>query len=365
MHARRRTPGAGWGRGRRRTRRLGRTPPGRGWPRRAAPRSSAPRSTTTSPTSTSLGGGALEQLQRRVEAQHLLDASARTSAPGRSPRRSSATSPLPNTLTDASWPALSSSTTAATTSSSVSVGRPTRSLIRSSAGPRRRSATSSRTSRRTRWRPRTAASTTCCGRRDLVHPHDRLRPAPQRRARRSAARRAARRSPAPAAARRTSAITSKPSGSTSSSSVAASSRTRGRSRSTWPRANAAATGRRSRVCSGGSFSIIWLRCSRLNGSRYVRPAPCRCQIRPSRRSRSTCADRRVVEGQAHPGRLVPGDRVPRPLLGEERVGVGDDLRPTVRSSEVVPSGPNASGSTSFIGRTPETVISSRSGPPFS
>ena len=63
------------------------------------------------------------------------------------------------------------------------------------------------------------------------------------------------------------AITSKPAGSVSSSRPAASSPTRGRSRSMWPRLKAPATSRRSRVCSGGSFSIIWLRCSRLNGSR--------------------------------------------------------------------------------------------------
>ena len=79
---------------------------------------------------------------------------------------------------------------------------------------------------------------------------------------------------------------------------AASSRTRGRSRSTWPRLNAAATGRRSRVCSGGSFSIIWLRCSRLNGSRYVDRLPVASRSGPSRRSRCTALDRRVGEGRA-------------------------------------------------------------------
>ena len=40
----------------------------------------------------------------------------------------------------------------------------------------------------------------------------------------------------------------------------------GRNRSTWPRPKALATRDRSRVCTGGSFSIIWLRCNRLNGS---------------------------------------------------------------------------------------------------
>ena len=68
----------------------------------------------------------------------------RTSGPGRSPRRSIAARPLPKTLTDASWPALSSSTTEATISSSES-SVVARSLIRSSAGRARRSATSSRT----------------------------------------------------------------------------------------------------------------------------------------------------------------------------------------------------------------------------
>ena len=81
--------------------------------------------------------------------------SAASPRPGRAPRRppaaaarasSSATSPLPKTLTDASWPALSSSTTAATTSSSVSpsVAR-TQVGDQVVAGSARRSATSSRT----------------------------------------------------------------------------------------------------------------------------------------------------------------------------------------------------------------------------
>ena len=63
-----------------------RTRPGRGWPRRAAPRSSGPARPTTPPTSTGCGRGALEQLQRGVEAQHLLDRQAPASSPGRSPR---------------------------------------------------------------------------------------------------------------------------------------------------------------------------------------------------------------------------------------------------------------------------------------
>ena len=65
-----------------------------------------------------------------------------------------------------------------------------------------------------------------------------------------------------------SAITSKPAGSTvgeqrrrPAPAPAAAAAPRGRGR------RPQATGRRSRVCSGGSFSIIWLRCSRLNGSR--------------------------------------------------------------------------------------------------
>ena len=66
------------------------------------------------------GRGALEELQCRVEAQHLLDRQGRVGTADAGPGASSATSPLPNTLTEASWPALSSSTTAATSSSSVS-----------------------------------------------------------------------------------------------------------------------------------------------------------------------------------------------------------------------------------------------------
>ena len=70
--------------------------------------------------------------------------------------------------------------------------------------------------------------------------------------------------------------------------AAAFSAIRGRSRSTCPRPNAFATADRSRVCTGGSFSIIWLRCSRLNASN--RPAGSRSrQNLPSRRSRSTAS----------------------------------------------------------------------------
>ena len=60
------------------------------------------------------------------------------------PRDSRATRPLPKTLTDASWPALSSSTTAATSSSSL---RPaaSRSVVRSSPGCARRWSRCSRT----------------------------------------------------------------------------------------------------------------------------------------------------------------------------------------------------------------------------
>ena len=129
--------------------------------------------------------------------------------------------------------------------------------------------------RRTSSRTRPAKSAAARDRRvddrrrrvDLVHPHDRLRPVPQRRGVRRRARRAARRSPAPAAARRTRRSRRSRPGRPRRAARRPARRTRGRSRSTWPRPNAAATGRRSRVCSGGSFSIIWLRCSRLNGSR--------------------------------------------------------------------------------------------------
>ena len=77
----------------------------------------------------------------------------------------------------------------------------------------------------------------------------------------------------------------------------ASSRTRGRSRSTWPRANARRRAR-SRVWSGGSFSIIWLRCSRLNGSsrqRGSRSVHSRRTGGPEHRVHAG-----VVEDQPHP-----------------------------------------------------------------
>ena len=81
-------------------------------------------------------------------------------------------------------------------------------------------------------------------------------------------------------------MTSNPLASVSASRSAASSLTRGRSRSTWPRLKAPATSRRMRVCSGGSFSIIWWRCSRLNGASSSAGSRS-FQIRPNRRSRST------------------------------------------------------------------------------
>ena len=70
-----------------------------------------------------------------------------------------ATRPLPKTLTDASCPAFSSRTTAATTSSSDRAVC-TRSLIRSSVGARRRLCASSRTSSEKSTAAATAASTT-------------------------------------------------------------------------------------------------------------------------------------------------------------------------------------------------------------
>ena len=133
---------------------------------------------------------------RRAGAPSRSAASPRPSAPGPLPvagrATSSATRPLPNTFTDASWPALSRSTTAATSSSSLSPAA-SRSVVRSSAGSVRRRSRCSRTrSANSRGRGHGGVDH-LRRRRRLVHPHDRLRPAPQRRARRRRRARPARR----------------------------------------------------------------------------------------------------------------------------------------------------------------------------
>ena len=163
-----------------------------------------------------------------------------------------ATRPLPNTLTDASWPALSSRTAEATSSSSVSRASPscaaTRSETRSSPGSAARSG------------DELADVVGELGGRAHRGVLDVRRRAPTRTSarwpatRRAAAaqsapgRRAARRSPAPAAARRTPRSRRSRPGPPRRAASAASSRTRGRSRSTWPRLKAPTTSRRSRVC---------------------------------------------------------------------------------------------------------------------
>ncbi len=253
----------------------------------AAPSSAAifwPSSTTTPPTST--GAVAVRSNSWRAESKRSISSTVRAGsrASGRSPRASSATRPLPNTLTDASWPAFSRSTTAATSSSSLSPAA-SRSVVRSSAGSVRRRSRCSRTWPANSRAAVTAASTTSgegAGSYIRTIACDQLRrtgtSAPE--------------SPISSAMTRTgsgsaySPMTSKPAGSTPSRSEAARDCTRGRSRSTCPRLKALATARRNRVCCGGSFSIIWLRWSRLNGSRYAAGSRSR-QIRPSRRSRST------------------------------------------------------------------------------
>ena len=160
------------------TRPARRRPPGRGWRRRAAPRSSAPPRRRRRPTCTS--SVAVRSNSCSAESKRSISSTvAATSAPGRRPRRSIATRPLPKTLTDASWPALSSSTTAATTSSSVS-SVATRSVIRSSAGLDAALGDQlADQAGEVGGGARPPSSTVCWRRRDLVHPHDRLRPVAQ------------------------------------------------------------------------------------------------------------------------------------------------------------------------------------------
>ena len=202
-----------------------RRPPGRGWRRRAARRSSGPARRSTSPTSTS----ARWRCARTAAARSRSAASPpRRSAPasGAGPQpaaRSIATRPLPNTLTDASWPALSSSTADATTSSSVSPRRrPGRDQVGDQVVARARAALGEpargRSPANSLGGAHRVVDAPAAAARRLVHPHDGLRPGAQLVARRRRARRAARRSPARAAARRSPPITSKPAGSTSASS---------------------------------------------------------------------------------------------------------------------------------------------------
>ena len=154
------------------------------------------------------------------------------------------------------------------------------------------------------WLAASAAACDLGGDRRLVHPHDGLRPGAQPGEVASAGRRAARRSPAPAAARRsrrarrTRAIRPRRRPAASRRARA----TRGRIRSTCPRANAAETFRRSRAWFGGSFSIIWLRCSRLNGSNTLG--------RLAGRARSGRAG-----GRAAPGCMPRGRPPARSALG--------------------------------------------------
>ena len=114
-------------------------------------------------------------------------------------------------------------------------------------------------------------------------------------------------------------------GSTASSSASARTCTRGRSRSTCPRANADATSDRSRVCAGGSFSIIWLRCRSLNGSKSA-AGFLSCHSRPNRRSRSSAVRGGVGEREPLTGRLVPDQRRRLAQPRQRRVGVVEERR---------------------------------------
>ncbi len=147
--------------------------------------------------------------------------------------------------------------------------------------------------------------------------------------------------------------TSKPRGSTSSSRLVARARTRGRSRSTCPRAKAPATSLRNRVWSGGSFSIIWLRCRRLNGSN--RSAGClSLQIRPRCRCRRTALALAWSKVSHMPEGSCHATGMPVTLLCEVRVGVRDhggsgQVNPCGRHSRSAPwarrrrAGPRPSG----------------------
>ena len=109
-----------------------RTPRGPGWRRRAARRSSGPPRRPL-PRPPRPGSRCARRAGARSRSAASPRRSAPASSPGRSPRASSATRPLPKTLTEASCPALSRSTTAATSSSSESPAA-SRSVVRSSPG---------------------------------------------------------------------------------------------------------------------------------------------------------------------------------------------------------------------------------------
>ena len=128
---------------------------------------------------------------------------------------------------------------------------------------------------------------------------------------------------------------------------------RGLIRSTWPRPNAPATSRRSRVCSGGSFSIIWWRCSALNGA-ISSAGSQSAQMRPNARSRSTRLTASwVVASQRSLGSC---HSIGPALRSSARAGYGSATKPgSARSSRQRFSrsfAPKASGSTSAIVLTP-------------
>ena len=102
--------------------------------------------------------------------------------------------------------------------------------------------------------------------------------------------------------------------------------TRGRIRSMWPRAKAADTLRRSRPWLGGSFSIIWLRCSRLNGSKrsdrlLVLPEPAEASVAQHRAAGLVC-DHDPHAAAARASRSGRAARCSR-IAG---YGIGDEVR---------------------------------------
>ena len=129
-----------------------------------------------------------------------------------------------------------------------------------------------------------------------------------------------------------------------STSRPASSSTHGRSRSTCPRANAVLISRRSRVWSGGSISRIALRWMRLKLPNRSAGSLSR-QIRPSRRSRRTALASACVNASHRPQALVPLHRRDRPGPGERRVRVGDDggVGEVQRGADAVTGEPRCAG----------------------
>ena len=300
-----RTPGAGWGRGPdAKVSGVRRTRPGRGSPPRAAPRSSdrarrsrrRPRPRSVAVRSKSCSA----ESNRSISSTH-----GRRPGPAAGPRRPARSMRHQAVAEHVDRRLVPGVEQQHRRGDHLVLGEPRRRRpaprpgreTRSSRGAAARAVPARGSCPRTRSAAVTAASTTACVGRRLVHPHDRLRPGPQLRARARAGR------PSSSAMTRTgsgsaySPTTSKPAGSTSVE------QRRGQLAHPRPQPLDVAAVERADDEPAQPRVLRRLVLHHLVAVQQVerlergRPAAGRVQIRPSRRSRSTALARRVVEGE--------------------------------------------------------------------